>query len=132
MNISWFFSPEWNKQLTIDDVCKGGEDCSGCGGLFLNFEGRWLKGHVRKIEVCDAFHVELWDMYHDLDIVWRERIPKLIVKNYSKILINMTIDNWVNFHIVAAYFQPFVFWLSYPLSSYIERAQLLCWLTSKL
>ncbi|AES77249.1 hypothetical protein MTR_7g006350 [Medicago truncatula] len=45
-------------KLNNDDVCKGGEDCSSCDGLFLNFEGRWLKGYVRKIEVCDAFHVE--------------------------------------------------------------------------
>jgi hypothetical protein len=42
--------------------------------------------------VCDAFHVELWGMYLDLNMAWKERVMELIVESDSEILINIT-DN---------------------------------------
>jgi hypothetical protein len=49
-----------------------------------------VKAYFKKIGVCDAFHAELWGMYLDFDMAWKERIPYLIVESDSEILINIT------------------------------------------
>ncbi|MCI72558.1 RNA-directed DNA polymerase (Reverse transcriptase), partial [Trifolium medium] len=33
---------------------------AGCGGLFRNSDGRWIKGYSRKIGTCGAFSAEMW------------------------------------------------------------------------
>ena len=70
------------------DFFVGGEN-SGCGGLFRCSDGRWLKGYIKKVGVCDVLHAELWGMYLGLDMAWREHIPRLIVESNSKTLIDM-------------------------------------------
>ncbi|KEH42032.1 hypothetical protein MTR_1g060080 [Medicago truncatula] len=37
---------------------------SGCDDLFHNFDGKWLKGSMRKIGACDVVHVELCSMLY--------------------------------------------------------------------
>ena len=56
------------KKLNGDSACKGGGESSSCGGLFRSSDGRWLKGYIRKVGVCDALHVELWGMYLGLEM----------------------------------------------------------------
>jgi len=36
---------------------------SGCGGLFRDSNGRWIKGYTKKIGACDALHAEIWGLY---------------------------------------------------------------------
>ncbi|MCH88942.1 ribonuclease H protein [Trifolium medium] len=91
--IGWKKTPEGWIKLNCDGACKGGGESSGCGGLFRNSDGRWMKGYIKKIGVCDAFHAELWGMYLGLDMAWKERIPQLIVESDSKVLIDMITDN---------------------------------------
>jgi hypothetical protein len=61
---------EWIK-LNSDGAPKGGGDTSRCGGLFRNYDGRWIKGYIKKIGACDALHDEMWGMYLDLDLAWK-------------------------------------------------------------
>ncbi|MCI48692.1 ribonuclease H [Trifolium medium] len=39
------------------------QSTSGCGGLFCNSDGRWIKGYIKRILACDALHPEMWGMY---------------------------------------------------------------------
>jgi ribonuclease HI len=64
-----------------------GGDTSGCGGLFRNSDGRWIKSYIKKIEACDVRHAKMWGMYLGLDLTWKEHISHLIVESDSKILI---------------------------------------------
>jgi ribonuclease HI len=91
--IGWKKPPEGWIKLNSDGACKGIGEYSGCGGLFRDTEGRWLKGYIRKIGVCDALHAEMWGMYLGLEMAWREKIPQLIVESDSKILIDMVTEN---------------------------------------
>jgi ribonuclease HI len=92
--IGWKKPPEGWIKLNSDGACKRGGESSGCGGLFRNSDGRWIKGYFKKIGVCDAFHAELWGMYLGLDMAWKERIPQLIVESDSKILIDIVTNNY--------------------------------------
>ncbi|GAU31364.1 hypothetical protein TSUD_19090 [Trifolium subterraneum] len=56
--IGWKKSPEGWIKLNCDGACKGRGESSGCGGLFRNSDGRWMKGYSKKIGVYDAFHAE--------------------------------------------------------------------------
>jgi hypothetical protein len=49
---------EWIK-LNCDGAYKESMGMAGCGGLFRDSNGRWLKGYTQKIEVCDALHAEM-------------------------------------------------------------------------
>ena len=65
--IGWKKPPnDWIK-LNSDGTCKGSGEYSGCGGLFRNYEGRCLKGYIRKIRVCDHFMLK----YGACILVWR-------------------------------------------------------------
>ena len=86
--------PEGWIKLNSDGACKGSGEYSGCGGLFRDSDGRWIKGYTRKIGVCDALHAEMWDMYLGLEMAWREHIPQLIVESDSKILIDLVTENY--------------------------------------
>ena len=64
--------PEGWIKLNSDGACKGNGEYSGCGDLFRDSERIWLKGYIRKIEICDALHAEIWGMYIGLEMAWRE------------------------------------------------------------
>jgi len=66
--IGWKKSPEDWIKLNHDGACKGSGEYSGCGGLFCDSEGRWLRGYIQKIGVCDALHAEMWGMYLGLEM----------------------------------------------------------------
>jgi len=91
--VGWDKPPEGWIKLNSDGACKGCGENSGCGDLFRSSDGRWLKGYIRKVGVCDALHAELWGMYLGLDMVWRDHIPQLIVESDSKTLIDMVTGN---------------------------------------
>lgn len=59
--IGWKNHPAvgWIK-LNSNGTCKGGGEIAGCGGLFRNFEGRWIKSYINKIGAYDTLHVEMW------------------------------------------------------------------------
>jgi len=82
----------WVK-LNCEGAWKGSSTPAGCGGFLRDSDGRWIKGYFKKIEVSDAFHAEMSDMYLGLDLAWRENTTHLIVGSYSKILVNMIIEN---------------------------------------
>ncbi|GAU24368.1 hypothetical protein TSUD_390770 [Trifolium subterraneum] len=104
----WFFS-NINRKVTgtsisrwqttfmttcCDGASKNGGEVAGCGGLFRDSDGRWIKGYTKKIGTCDALHVEMWGLYLGLDMAWREHFSHLIVESDSKILIDMISDNF--------------------------------------
>jgi len=91
--IGWKNPPEGWIKLNSDGACKGSGEYSGCGGLFRDSEGRWIKDYIRKIGVCDALHAEIWGMYLGLEMAWREHISQLIVESDSKILIDLVTEN---------------------------------------
>jgi hypothetical protein len=49
--IGWKKPLEGWIKLNIDGACKRGGESSGCGGLFCNSDGRWIKGYFNKIGV---------------------------------------------------------------------------------
>jgi hypothetical protein len=57
----------WIK-LNSDGACKRCGESTGCGGLFRNSDGRWIKDYFKKISVCDDFHAELWKIYLGLNL----------------------------------------------------------------
>jgi ribonuclease HI len=64
---------------------------AGCGGLFRNSDGRWIKGYLHKIETCDALFAEVWGMYLEMLLAWRQGFHHLQVKSDSKALVDMII-----------------------------------------
>jgi poly(A) polymerase Pap1 len=64
-----------------------------CPRLLWDSDSRWIKDYVRKTEMCDAFHVEIWGMYLGLDMTWREHITHLIVESDLKVLVDLINDN---------------------------------------
>jgi ribonuclease HI len=91
--IGWRRPPEGWIKLNSDGACKGNNGISGCGGLFRNSDGRWIKGYAKKIGSCDAFHAEMWGLYLGLDMAWRDHISYLIIESDSKLLIDMITGN---------------------------------------
>jgi len=89
IHIGWKKPPEGWIKLNIDGAFKGSNEASGCGGLFRNLDGRWIKGYIKKIGSCDALHAEMWGVYLGLEMAWRDHIPQLIVESDSKLLIDM-------------------------------------------
>jgi len=48
----------WVK-LNCDGAWKGSDTLAGCGGLFRDSDGRWIKNCFKKIGMCDVFHAEM-------------------------------------------------------------------------
>jgi len=46
-----------------------------------------------KIGLCDALHAKMWGLHLSLDMVRRDYILHLIMKNDSKLLIDMIKEN---------------------------------------
>jgi ribonuclease HI len=59
----------------------------GCGGLFRDSYGRWLKEYTQKIGTCDVLYAEMWRMYTGM--ARRQGFTQLIVESDSKLLIDM-------------------------------------------
>jgi hypothetical protein len=49
-----------------------------CGGLLRDTNRRYLKGFAPMIGSCDGFYVEMWRMYIDMDLAWKQKITHLI------------------------------------------------------
>jgi hypothetical protein len=46
---------------------------AGCGGLFRDSDGQWLKGYTQRISDCDALYAEMWEMYtRSRECKWRK------------------------------------------------------------
>jgi ribonuclease HI len=82
-----------NVKFNSDGVWKEACTHAGCGGFLRGSDDRWIKGCVRKIGMCDAFHTEMWDMYLGLNVAWRENITHLIVESDSNFFVDMINDN---------------------------------------
>jgi len=53
--IGWMRPPiSWVK-LNCDGTWKGSGTLAWCGGLLRDSDGRWIKGHFKKIGMCDFF-----------------------------------------------------------------------------
>ncbi|GAU31501.1 hypothetical protein TSUD_332760 [Trifolium subterraneum] len=91
--IGWKKPQDGWVKLNCDRACKELGETAGCGGLFRDSDGRWIKGFTRKIGACDALHAEMWGMYLGIDIAWRDGLSHLIVESDSKVLINMVTNN---------------------------------------
>jgi len=87
--IGWKRRPDGWIEFNNDGTCKGGEEIAWCGSLLHNSKGRWIKGYIRNIGVCDALHAEMWGMYLGLDMTRKERT------SHSKILLDMVIASLV-------------------------------------
>jgi len=92
--IGWKRPQEGWIKLNSDGACKDLGHISGCGGIFRDADGKWIKGYTKKIGACDALHAEMWGLYLGMEMAWREHIDHLIVESDSKILINMISDKF--------------------------------------
>ncbi|GAU36844.1 hypothetical protein TSUD_213680 [Trifolium subterraneum] len=79
---------DWIK-LNCDGAYKDSMNIAGCGGLFRDSDGRWLKGYTLRIGDCDALHAEMWGMYTGMKMARRQGYTHLIVESDSKLLIDM-------------------------------------------
>ena len=75
-------------------MCKENGNRAGYGGLLRDSSGKWLKGFVRKIVVCDALHAKMRGLYLGLELAWRDGISHLCVEGDSKLLIEMATNNY--------------------------------------
>ncbi|AES67251.1 hypothetical protein MTR_2g088480 [Medicago truncatula] len=67
-------------QAQHDGACKDTRVIAGCGDLFRDSDGRWIKGYTKKIGACDALYVEiLIDMISD-NFKFNENIPVLVYR----------------------------------------------------
>ncbi|KAK2400076.1 TMV resistance protein N [Trifolium repens] len=82
----------WIK-LNCDGAYKDSLGLAGCGSLFWNSEGRWIKEYTRKIGTCDALSVEMWGMYLRMQLAWRYAFHQLHVESDSKTLVDMITEN---------------------------------------
>ncbi|CAJ2630361.1 unnamed protein product [Trifolium pratense] len=79
---------DWIK-LNCDGAYKDSMNNAGCGGLFRDSDGRWLKGYTQRIGDCDALHAEMWGMYTGMEMARRQGYTHLVVESDSKLLIDM-------------------------------------------
>jgi hypothetical protein len=49
--------------LRSDNTCKDKWNRLYSGRTYSKSGRRWIKGYIRKIEICDALYVEIWDIY---------------------------------------------------------------------
>ncbi|CAJ2648154.1 unnamed protein product [Trifolium pratense] len=87
--IGWKKPQEGWVKLNCDGAYKDSLGLAGCGGLFRNSDGRWLKGYSHKIGTCDALCAEMWGMYLGMQLAWRHNFHHLQVESDSKSLIDM-------------------------------------------
>jgi hypothetical protein len=57
--------------------------------LFCDSDDRCIKGYTKKIVASDGLHVEMWELYLGLNMVWKEYFSHLIVESDSEILIDI-------------------------------------------
>ncbi|MCI09976.1 ribonuclease H protein, partial [Trifolium medium] len=50
--IGWKRPQENWIKLNSDGACKDMGKIAGCGGLFRDSDGRWIKGYIKKIGAC--------------------------------------------------------------------------------
>lgn len=91
--IGWKQPREGWVKLNCNGACKENGNRAGCGDLLRGTNGKWLKGFVRKIEVCDALHAEMWGLYSGLELAWQVGVSHLCVEGDSKLLIDMVTNN---------------------------------------
>jgi hypothetical protein len=65
----------------------------GCGGLLRHSDGKWLTEYSRKIVICDALSVEMWEICLGIHLVWRKGFGHLQGKSDSKTVVDMIIEN---------------------------------------
>jgi ribonuclease HI len=87
--IGWKSPQDGWIKLNCDGAYKDSLGLAGCGGLFRNSEGRWIKGYARKIGTCDALSAEMWGMYLRMQLAWRYGFHQLHVESDSKTLVDM-------------------------------------------
>jgi len=94
IHIGWKRPREGWIKLNSDGACKDMGVIAGCGCLFRDSDGRWIKDYTKKIGACDVLHAEMWGLYLGLDMAWREHYSHIIVESVSKILIDMISGNF--------------------------------------
>ncbi|MCH97348.1 ribonuclease H protein, partial [Trifolium medium] len=87
--IGWKRPQEGWIKLNCDGALKNSLGLAGCGGLFRNSDGRWIKGYARKIGTCDTLCAEMWGMYLGIELAWRQGFHHLEVESDSKTLVDM-------------------------------------------
>ncbi|CAJ2653897.1 unnamed protein product [Trifolium pratense] len=87
--IGWKRPREGWIKLNCDGAFKNSLGLAGCGGLFRNSGGRWIKGYARKIGTCDALSAEMWGMYLGMKLAWSQGFHHLEVESDSKSLVDM-------------------------------------------
>jgi ribonuclease HI len=87
--IGWKRPREGWIKLNCDGAYKDSLGLAGCGGLFRDSDGRWIKGYSRKIGTCDALSAEMWGMYLGMQLAWRQGFHHLQVESDSKSLVDM-------------------------------------------
>ena len=81
-------------EINCDGAFQGNGELVGCGRLFQQPDGKWIKGFSCKVGVYDALHDEVWGLYIELDMASREGLSHLIVERDSKVLVNMVTTNY--------------------------------------
>jgi len=92
--IGWKRPQEGWIKLNSDGACRDLGHIFGCGGIFRDTDGQWIKSYTKKIGACDALHAEMWGLYLGIEMAWREHFDHLIVESDSKILIDMIFDKF--------------------------------------
>ncbi|PNY16915.1 ribonuclease H [Trifolium pratense] len=69
-------------------------DIGGCGGLFRDSDGRWLKRNIQRIGACDILLAEMWGMYTRMNMAQRQSFTHLIVESDFKLMIDMVAGNY--------------------------------------
>jgi len=87
--VGWKRPQEGWVKLNCDGAYKDSLGLAGCGGLFRNLDGRWIKGYSQKIGTYDALCAEMWGMYLGMQLAWRQGFHNLQVESDSKTLVDM-------------------------------------------
>lgn len=78
-DIGWRPPEEGWVCLNTDRAAKGAPGLAGCGGIFRDDQGRWVRGFTKHLGLTTAFVAELWGVYEGLKMTRELGLSKLVV-----------------------------------------------------
>ncbi|XP_019166674.1 PREDICTED: uncharacterized protein LOC109162425 [Ipomoea nil] len=70
-------------KLNVDGCCKGVSRRAGCGGVLLDYQGRWISGVTHNIGTCTAEEAEVWAVLVGLRMAADRQAQNVLVESDS-------------------------------------------------
>ncbi|GAU30604.1 hypothetical protein TSUD_392950 [Trifolium subterraneum] len=88
-DVRWYPSEHGWICLNTDDAFKSHNTKDGCGGLFRDEDGHWIRGFSKSLGSATAYVAELWGLLEGISIARSMGFNKLEVQMDSEIIVSI-------------------------------------------